>query len=277
MDKKIINDLKKSIRTFDEKDNPRLYALLKDILDQELYEVLSYLDLAIMFDTKDMTKQMPEAVTEIIVELYNKAIETGDTYQQGLAYNNLGAFHYSERSGHQDQKRSLEYYKKAAKCGEIAAFSNLGYAYLYGNGTEIDYEKAYYYFSQGALGGMPEAMYKLGDMFRYGYYVDKDENMARIAYIKAERMLDNDQGYFIPCTGKVYLRLGDMYFEGIGTAIDYDRAYECYQRAERGFYEMIRLGDLYSDEALKHVTDRQTEIRRILDQELPTIDWAKKY
>ena len=68
-----------------------------------------------------------------------------------------------------------------------------------------------------------------------------------------------------------------MYFEGIGTAIDYDRAYECYQRAERGFYEMIRLGDLYSDEALKHVTERQTEIRRILDQELPTIDWAKKY
>ncbi len=277
MDKKIINDLKKSIRTFDEKDNPRLYALLKDILDQELYEVLSYLDLAIMLDTKDMTKQMPEAVTEIIVELYNKAIETGDTYQQGLAYNNLGAFHYSERSGHQDQKKSLEYYKKAAKCGEIAAFSNLGYAYLYGSGTEIDYEKAYYYFSQGALGGMPEAMYKLGDMFRYGYYVDKDENMARIAYIKAERMLDNDKGYFIPCTGKVYLRLGDMYFEGIGTGIDYDRAYECYQRAERGFYEMIRLGDLYSDEALKHVTERQTEIRRILDQELPTIDWAKKY
>ena len=40
---------------------------------------------------------------------------------------------------------------------------------------------------------------------------------------------------------------------------------------------MIRLGDLYSDEALKHVTERQTEIRRILDQELPTIDWAKKY
>nr|WP_297766236.1 tetratricopeptide repeat protein [uncultured Butyrivibrio sp.] len=277
MDKKIINELKKSIRTFDEKDNPRLYALVKDILDQELYEVLTYLDLAIMLDTKDMTKQMPEAVTNIIVELYNKAIETGDEYQQGLAYNNLGAFHYSERSGHQDQKKSLEYYKKAAKCGEIAAFSNLGYAYLYGNGTDIDYEKAYYYFSQAAIAGMPEGMYKIGDMFRYGYYVDKDENMARIAYIKAERLLDNDQGYFIPCTGKVYLRLGDMYFEGIGTAIDYDRAYECYQRAERGFYEMIRLGDLYSDEALKHVTERQTEIRRILDQELPTIDWAKKY
>ena len=110
-----------------------------------------------------------------------------------------------------------------------------------------------------------------------GYYVDKDENMARIAYIKAERMLENDQGYFIPCTGKVYLRLGDMYFEGVGTAIDYDRAYECYQRAERGFYEMIRLGDLYSDGALKHVTERQTEIREILDKDLPVIDWAEKH
>ena len=277
MDKKIINDLKNSIRTFDEKDNPRLYAFIKDILDEKLYNVCDYLSLAIMLDTKDMTKQMPEAVTNIIVELYLKAAETGDTHEQGIAYNNLGAFHYSERSGHQDQKKSLEYYKKAATCGEIAAFSNLGYAYLYGNGTDIDYEKAYYYFSQGALGGMPEAMYKLGDMFRYGYYVEKDENMARIAYIKAERMLDNDQGYFIPCTGKVYLRLGDMYFEGIGTAVDYDRAYECYQRAERGFYEMIRLGDLYSDSSLKHVTDRQTEIRRLLDQELPAIDWARKY
>lgn len=277
MEKKIINDLKRSLRTFEEKDNPRLYALIKDILVQELYDVCTYLDLAIMLDTKDMTRQMPEAVTNIIVELYLKAAETGDTYEQGLAYNNLGSFHYSERSGHQDQKKSLEYYKKAAKCGEITAFSNLGYAYLYGNGTEVNYERAYYYFSQAAIGGMPEAMYKLGDMFRYGYYVDKDENMARIAYIKAERMMDNDQGYFIPCTGKVYLRLGDMYYEGIGTAIDYDRAYECYQRAERGFYEMIRLGDLYSDGALKHVTERQTEIREILDKDLPVIDWAEKH
>lgn len=277
MDRKIINELKKSLRTFEESSNPRLYALIQNIVAQGEYNACTYLDLAIMLDTKDMTKQMPKAVTNIIVELYEKAIETGDTYQQGLAYNNLGAFHYSERSGHQDQQKSLEYYKKAAKCGEITAFSNLGYAYMYGNGTDIDYEKAYYYFSQGAIGGMPEAMYKLGDMFRYGYYVDKDVNMARMAYIKAERMLDNDQGYFIPCTGKVYLRLGDMYFEGIGTAVDYDRAYECYQRAERGFYEMIRLGDLYSDGALKHATERQTEIREILDRELPTIDWTKKY
>ena len=277
MDKKIINELKNSIKTFEEKENPSLYALIKNILDKKLYDVHDYLDLAIMLDTKDMTRQMPEAVADIVVELYLKAAEAGDKYTQGLAYNNLGAFYYSERSGHQDQKKSVEYYKKAAKCGEITAFSNLGYAYFYGNGAEIDYEKAYYYFSQGAIGGSPEAMYKLGDMFRYGYYVEKDENMVRIAYIKAERMLDNSQGYFIPCTGKVYLRLGDMYYEGIGTAIDYDRAYECYQRAERGFYEMIRLGDLYSDSSLKHVTDRQNEIRKILDAELPVMDWAEKY
>lgn len=143
MEKKIINDLKRSLRTFEEKDNPRLYALIKDILVQELYDVCTYLDLAIMLDTKDMTRQMPEAVTNIIVELYLKAAETGDTYEQGLAYNNLGSFHYSERSGHQDQKKSLEYYKKAAKCGEITAFSNLGYAYLYGNGTETYYLMVY--------------------------------------------------------------------------------------------------------------------------------------
>lgn len=277
MTKKIINDMKKALRTVDEKINPKVYALLKDIVDKELYDEYSYLSLAIMLDMKDMTKQMPAAITDIIVELYHKAVETGDEYEKGLAYNNLGAFHYSERSGRQDQKKSVEYYEKAAKYDEITAFSNLGYAYLYGNGVDVNHERAYYYFSKGALGGMPEAMYKLGDMFRYGYFVDKDENMARIAYIKAERMLDNGNGFFIPCAGKVYLRLGDMYFEGIGTAIDYDRAYECYQRAERGFYEMIRLGDLYSDEALKHVTERLAEIREILDKELPVIDWAVKH
>ncbi len=74
--------------------------------------------------------------------------------------------------------------------------------------------------------------------------MDKDENMTRIAYIKAERYLKRGESQFIPSTGKVYLRLGDMYFEGIGTEIDYDKAYECYQRAERGFYKMIRLGDI---------------------------------
>ncbi len=84
MDKKIVNDLKNSIRKFDEKDNPRLYALIKDILDEKLYEVCNYLSLAIMLDTKDMTKKMPEAVTEIIVELYLKAAETGDQHDKGL-------------------------------------------------------------------------------------------------------------------------------------------------------------------------------------------------
>ena len=275
IDKKIKNELKKSLKTFEKSDNPKLYNLIKKVVtDRSIYYEDPF-SFAVGLDTADMTLPMPEAVGNIVIELYTLASE--GCFNKGTALNNLGVIYYNERYGRKDQSKALEYYIEAAQNGNEAACANLGYCYYYGSGTQIDYERAYYYFSKAALKGSAEAMYKLGDMFRYGYYVDKDEDLARIAYIKAIRFLEGDDSYFIPCTGKAYMRIGDMYYEGIGTEIDLNLALEAYQKAEAGFYEMLSLGDLYSDSSMKHVKSRIAEIMAQKEEDVPKIDWAKKY
>ena len=69
------------------------------------------------------------------------------------------------------------------------------------------------------------------------------------------------------------MRLGDMYFEGIGIAQNQDKAYECYQIAERGLYEQIRHGNHYTKENLRHVNARLKELKKALVKDLPTMDW----
>ena len=236
----------------------------------------SEFELALRLDTADMTKSIPDSVVKVIVELYEYAAESGIYDEQGAAYNNIGSLYYNGRTGAKDYKKAIHYYQKSDACGYRLASENLAFCYYYGFGTEIDYEKAYYYFSKAALAGRYEAMYKIGDMFRYGYYVEVDENMVRVSYMKAEQMMRDawdTEGATGVRTGSVYLRLGDMYYEGIGLSKDCDRAYECYQRAERGIYSQMRNGDPYSRNDLKKVEERLRELQKILKDELPVLDF----
>ena len=62
------------------------------------------------------------------------------------------------------------------------AANTLGYIYYYGrldpNGNP-DYERAFYYFSIGSTYGIVESKYKLADMFVNGYYVARNDRLAR--------------------------------------------------------------------------------------------------
>lgn len=62
------------------------------------------------------------------------------------------------------------------------AANTLGYIYYYGRldpKGKPDYEKAFFYFSVGSTYGIVESKYKLADMFVNGYYVARNEKMAR--------------------------------------------------------------------------------------------------
>ena len=60
----------------------------------------------------------------------------------------------------------------------------LGYIYYYGrvNNGIPEYEKAYKYYSLAALSGNIEARYKIGDMYKNGYYLKKNERIAKSIY-----------------------------------------------------------------------------------------------
>ncbi|MDY5983281.1 MAG: hypothetical protein SPJ17_06255 [Anaeroplasma sp.] len=62
--------------------------------------------------------------------------------------------------------------------------NTLGYIYYYGrvNNGIPEYDKAYKYYSLAALSGNVEARYKIGDMYRNGYYLKKNEQIAKSIY-----------------------------------------------------------------------------------------------
>lgn len=272
----LVKKLKKAQKSVREEDNPKLYQQMSDLINGDNWETVSDFNIAMALDTADLSKSLPKEIADIMAAAYLSAAETNENNERGVAYNNLGVLYYSGRAGCKDYEKSLHFYQLADQEGYRLASENLAYCYYYGMGAETDYEKAYYYFSKAAIAGRYESMYKLGDMFRYGYYVDKDEDMVRTAYIKAEYMMkqawdtmDTDGLNY----GSVYMRLGDMYFEGIGTAKNDDKAYECYQRAERGFYEQMRHGSHYNKKDLQRVNERLVELKAILMERLPKLDW----
>ena len=62
------------------------------------------------------------------------------------------------------------------------AANTLGYIYYYGKISpdgSPDYEKAFFYFSIGSTYGIVESKYKLADMFVNGFYVARNEKLAR--------------------------------------------------------------------------------------------------
>ena len=271
-----IKQLKKAMKSIDAEKNPRLFAKACELARSKTYECASDFDLALELDRADPTQRVPKEIADLMEMLYLRATKSNDWEDKGAAFNNLGSLYYHRRAGRKDYKKAVRYYILADEAGYRLASENLAYCYYYGQGSEINYEKAYYYFSKAALAGRYEAMYKLGDMFRNGFYVEKDEDMVRVAYINAEYMmkaawdtLDTEGINY----GSVYMRLGDMYFEGIGMTKDNDKAYECYQRAERGFYDQLRRGHHYTDKDLRHVNTRLKELKKVLVGNLPKLDW----
>ena len=79
-----------------------------------------------------------------------------------------------------ESARLLEFLWKKHSFGQAA--NTLGYIYYYGRldpDGKPDYEKAFFYFAIGSTYGIIESKYKLADMFVNGYYVARNEKLAR--------------------------------------------------------------------------------------------------
>lgn len=270
--KSYLRALKKISASLRKDQNPELYRQINRIINDP--SDYGDFDLAYDLDTADLTKALPANVASFIKTHYLRAAEK-DKEKRGIAYNNLGSLYYNGRTGRKDHSKAIRYYTLAEENGYRLAAENLAFCYYYGSGTTIDYEKAYYYFSKAALSDRYEAMYMLGDMFRYGYYVDKDPDMVRRSYIKAEQLIRYNYDAIGTRKGSVYRRLGDMYYEGIGVDIDYNKAYECYQRAEIGYYNQVRYGDQYNKTPQHQVQERLAELRDKIRGDLPKLEWAE--
>lgn len=265
----------------------RALALLKNILDEVTVEkypdlwshISAFTEFDDMFEDPlyiaeviqecDESEQLPPSAWLFLQEVYGDAIREGNAN----AACDLGALYYTGRGGEQSYTKAIEYYTLAAKGGCRQAQENLGYCYYYGRDSEVDYEKAFHYFALGAFDGHLRSLYKIGDMYRYGQYVEKNPAEAFCIYSRcAETMTEKA----IPLVGgDVMMRLGDCYYEGIGTKPDYLQALKHYQKAEQLFVDRLMKGDFLIRGNYAKCIDMQGEVRKKRSELLPSYQWTK--
>ncbi len=255
------------LETIDCDTYPEITCTLDGAISEDGEVFYEAYDLAAALCEADTAKLLPADVATLIVEIFLEEIEGGNAG----AMTDLGSLYYTGRIGEQSYEKAVEYYTMADKLGERQATENLGYCYYYGRLGEADYKKAFHYFVKGALDNHLNSLYKIGDMYRYGYYVDKDEAEAYRIYNHCYNQMND---YCADLIGAdICKRMGEVYFYGIGTAINYEIALKYYQESERHFYRKICGGDFFARKGLEDVLSALETVRRVIMEGLPAFEW----
>lgn len=268
-DKILYERLKEILDTIDKEKYTDIVSIIECNTEDDGTVYMDAFEFASEFHEADGAEILPEEVAKLMIDIYLEEIEN----ENAGAMTNLGSLYYTGRCGEQNYEKAVKYYTMADKHGERQATENLGYCYYYGRVGEVDYKKAYHYFVKGALDNHLNSLYKIGDMYRNGYYVEKDENEAFYIYRHCyEQMTDICAEYI---GADICMRMGDVYFYGIGTDKNYYEALRYYQEAEQYFYRKINNGDFFARKGLENVIKNQNEIRNVLVSELPAFEWTK--
>lgn len=216
----------------------------------------------------DKPEPFPGFLIDFITDMFQFEIAEGNDN----AMNDLGAQYYDGSRGfEQSFEKAIHYYKMAADRGNRQAQENLGYCYYYGRDGKPDYEKAFHYFALGAFDGHLISLYKVGDMYLNGLYVQKNEKEAFYIFMRClETMTQQAEGRV---AGPVYLRLGRMFLEGIGTEQNFKSSLICYQKAEAYIYDMVLDGDVMYRRSLDAAIAGQAKARKKLAEKLPGDSW----
>lgn len=262
--------LKEILDEIEENEYPEIYGCIATNIDEEFECVFEdAFSIAAQLHQADGTKQLPKCVADFMLEVYEEELNCGNAD----AACDLGSLYYTGRAGVQDYSKAIKYYTIAANGGSRQAQENLGYCYYYGRDVDVDYEKAFHYFALGAFDGHIRSLYKIGDMYRNGYYVEKNEQEAFYIYRRCLETMPEDA---VPLVGAdLMMRMGDCYFEGIGTDVDYKIALDCYQKAESLFFDRLAEGDFMIKGCYEKVIARQGESRENLRKALPAFDWVR--
>lgn len=216
----------------------------------------------------DQSEVLPKIIADFVIEIFVEEIKK----ENAAAMTNLGSLYYTGRCGEQSYEKAVKYYTIADEHGDRQATENLGYCYYYGRSVPVDYEKAFNYFVKGALDNHLNSLYKIGDMYKNGYYVKKDEKEAFYIYHHCYNQMTDECTRFIGAD--ICLRMGNVYFYGIGTSKNLELALKYYQEAEQYFYIKIKDGDYFARNGLKSVIEKQNEIRKEIAAELPDFLWT---
>lgn len=257
------------LSVLDTKECPEIYAYLSCLINEEEEIEKTPYEIATDLIELDKPEILPQILIDFITDLYEEEIEIGNAD----AMNDLGSHYYVGRRGFlQSFSEAVELYHQAAMNGNRQAQENLGYCYYYGRDMERDYEKAFHYFALGAFDGHLISLYKIGDMYLNGYYVEKNEKEAFHIYMRCLDTMTDEAAEV--AAGPVYLRLGKMFLNGIGTDADPKAALICYQKAESYLYDMVKNGDVMYQKSMEAAIEEQGKAREKLHDLLPGESWG---
>ena len=255
--------------TIDKFEYPEIASIIEFNISKDGKVFKDAFDIASRLYDADNTKILPKDVADLLMEICLEEIEK----ENASAMTVLGSLYYTGRCGELNFEKAVHYYTMADQLGERQATENLGYCYYYGLSGEIDYKKAYHYFVKGALDGHLNSLYKVGDMYRNGYYVEKDERQAFYIYNHCYNQMTDICSQTVGAD--VSMRMGDVYYYGIGTEPNLPLALKFYQESEQFYYIKINNGVYYAKKRLEVVIQKQSEIRTRLMNELPGFEWRK--
>lgn len=132
-------------------------------------------------------------------------------------------------------KIAMNLYTKAEAAGYGPGIVSIGRLYEKGLGVKESSEKAFAYYKKAADIGCAEGEYQTGLCYRYGYGTTKNVESA-FKYI--QRGTTGGYGWEA---------LGNMYYEGTGTAVNYQKAFECYTQEGYDYSQdiLMRLAGMY--------------------------------
>lgn len=150
-----------------------------------------------------------------------------------------------------DWKASRDCVTRLYELTDNPTYANtLGYIYYYGRctGGVPEYEKAFEMFTVSAANGIYEGIYKLGDMFRHGYACKQSPKTAARLYAM---VYDDCYPKFLKGYDTAFadaaLRMGNIYFRGIGTQKDPVMAYGYYLQADLAAKRRAGKSDFFGD------------------------------
>lgn len=202
-------------------------ALLRQCADADDWLAAGELGATLLFFRKDLQKDENEGIT-----LLTKAVKLGSSRAMG----NLGTAFDEGLGVEKDQKKAVEWWKRAADSGELIASASLGG--FYGkHGVDVDKSKALEYCAIAADSGETTALCNLAFCYEMGSGVPQNLEKAFSLYLQAFSLSPN---------AKLMNNLARFYVYGIGTKQDVPKGVELFNKAiEMGNTDaMLNLGQL---------------------------------
>lgn len=210
-----------------------------------------------MVESKD--PDIPSADFEKLVKKLKKLADKGNTFamiEMGLMY----------EYGHHRRvnlKKALEWYEKAASLGHVDAMVRAGWILENEDFKEYDEHKAFLWYLKSAAMAYGNGECQLGCCYRDGIGTGRDMHRALICLEKAaahgsseaamvlyeiysgegmedeedRRFLDKEKSFsYLKMAAEnggdeALMRLGNLYYKGIGTKADPEKAEQCYRKA----------------------------------------------